>query len=192
MGQILRFIRPQNAFDPEATAALAAAYEKATGQLRGDGYADFVRNVIAKRIIAIAMRGELDPDRLCTSALASIGFPESMASWTGQSSDCWAWKASSAGSRPSRDNDGEAHWCNPDNRADICRLSASESALALAVSRECSKWLVPVQAAQGQAPTLHLYFQQLRATTLRRSILRTAQEPLRVRYSLGHIVDCVG
>ena len=88
MSQILQFKRPQNAFDPEATAALAAAYEKAAGQLRGDGYADFVRNVIAKRIIAIAMKGELDPDRLCTSALASIGFPESMASWTGQSSDC--------------------------------------------------------------------------------------------------------
>jgi hypothetical protein len=83
MGQILQFKRPQNAFDPEATAALAAAYEKATGRLCGDGYADFVRNVIARRIIAIAMKGELDPDRLCTSALASIGFPELMASATG-------------------------------------------------------------------------------------------------------------
>ena len=35
------------------------------------GYA--TSEIIAKRIIAIARTGERDPDRLCDSALASIG-----------------------------------------------------------------------------------------------------------------------
>jgi hypothetical protein len=76
MGEILKFVQPEYAFDSEATGALAAAYDKATTQLRSGACTDLVREIIAKRIIALAMKGELDPDRLCTAALASIGFPE--------------------------------------------------------------------------------------------------------------------
>jgi hypothetical protein len=76
MGQILPIAHPEIAFDADATAVLAQAYEKATGQLHGNGYTDLVREIIARRIIASALKGERNPDRLCTSALASIGFPE--------------------------------------------------------------------------------------------------------------------
>jgi hypothetical protein len=76
MGEILLFSRPEKSFDPEATAALGAAYEKAASQLRGDGFTEFVRRVLAQRIIAAAATGERDPDRLCTSAFSALGFPE--------------------------------------------------------------------------------------------------------------------
>jgi hypothetical protein len=68
-------IHPQVDFDPETTAALAIAYEKATNRFRGDHYTA-LREIIAKRIIAAAQTGERNPNRLCRSALASIGFPD--------------------------------------------------------------------------------------------------------------------
>jgi hypothetical protein len=73
MGQAGEFGCSSVAFDPEITSALAAAYEKATDQLRGDGYTDLLREVLAKHIIAAAISGERGPDQLCTAALASIG-----------------------------------------------------------------------------------------------------------------------
>jgi hypothetical protein len=76
MGQILKFTIPEAAFDPDTVDALAVAYEKATSQLRGQAYTDTVRELIAKRIIARAIKGERDPDRLCTSVLNSLGFPD--------------------------------------------------------------------------------------------------------------------
>jgi hypothetical protein len=76
MAQILPFVRPEKAFSPEDTAVLATAYEKATEQLRGDGFTELVREIIAKRIIAAALKGERDPDRLSASAIASMGFPD--------------------------------------------------------------------------------------------------------------------
>ncbi len=76
MGEILPFTQPEIAFDADATAALAQAYEKATGQLHGNGYTELVREIIARRVIASALNGERNPDRLCAAALASIGFPE--------------------------------------------------------------------------------------------------------------------
>jgi hypothetical protein len=76
MGQILQFTRPEMAFNPEDAAVFATADEKAIEQLRGDGFTELVREIIAKRIIAAALKGERDPDRLCASAIASIGFPE--------------------------------------------------------------------------------------------------------------------
>jgi len=66
-------IHPDNVFDPEATAALGTAYERAIGELHAGSLPEFVREIIAKDILAGAMRGERDPDRLCKSALAAIG-----------------------------------------------------------------------------------------------------------------------
>ncbi len=66
---------PNQVFDPEATAALAMAYERAVGELHAGRQPEFVREIIAKGIIAAAMKGERDPDRLYKSALSSIGFP---------------------------------------------------------------------------------------------------------------------
>lgn len=75
MAQILQFIRPDNAFDPETTAILTAAYDKAIAALHDRGQPEIVREIIAKRIITLAGKGERDPDRLCTSALTAIGLP---------------------------------------------------------------------------------------------------------------------
>ena len=61
------------AFDPQAIEALGAAYDKACQSLNDGGQAGLVRDVIAKRIIELAQSGERDPDRLCASALASLG-----------------------------------------------------------------------------------------------------------------------
>jgi hypothetical protein len=55
------------------------AYEKGTDQFQGDRYAD-LREIIAKRIIVTALRGERDPERLCSSALASIDLQVELAS----------------------------------------------------------------------------------------------------------------
>jgi hypothetical protein len=62
------------AFDNETTAALEIAYNKVFNRFPGDRYSD-LRQIIAKRIIAAVQTGERDPNRIYTSALASIGFP---------------------------------------------------------------------------------------------------------------------
>ena len=62
----------QGAFGPEATAAMGEAFEAACKGLHDVGKADLVRELVAKRIIAAASRGELDPIRLRTAALSWI------------------------------------------------------------------------------------------------------------------------
>ena len=61
-----------SAFEPEATAAMGEAFEAACKELRDLGQLQMVRKVVAKRIIAAARRGELDPVRLRTAALSWI------------------------------------------------------------------------------------------------------------------------
>lgn len=73
MAEILQFIRPDNSFDPETLTILAAAYDKAVAGIHDRDQSKVVREVVAKRIIALAMKGERDPERLCQSALAAIG-----------------------------------------------------------------------------------------------------------------------
>jgi hypothetical protein len=58
-------------FEPEATAAMGEAFEAACKELQ-DGGEPEVRKLIAKRIIAAARRGELDPVRLRTAVLSWI------------------------------------------------------------------------------------------------------------------------
>jgi hypothetical protein len=58
-------------FEPEATAAMGEVFEAACKELR-DGGEPEVRKLIAKRIIAGARRGELDPVRLRTAVLSWI------------------------------------------------------------------------------------------------------------------------
>ena len=59
----------QGAFEPEATAAMGEAFDAACKELH-DCREPKVRKLIAKRIIAAARRGELDPVRLRTAALS--------------------------------------------------------------------------------------------------------------------------
>jgi hypothetical protein len=60
-------------FGPDDTRAMGAAFEKACQTFRGGGQPDIAKEIIAKRIIALAQEGELDPDRLCERTLAAIG-----------------------------------------------------------------------------------------------------------------------
>jgi len=67
------------AFDPETAHLLAAAFENAWKSVtaRGDRFADPLkaahsREVLAKRVIELAQRGERDSIRLCDDALAYL------------------------------------------------------------------------------------------------------------------------
>ena len=57
------------AFDPEAIAAITAAFDAACEKLGDIDQPEVVREVIAGRIIAAARFGERDPARLLEAAL---------------------------------------------------------------------------------------------------------------------------
>jgi hypothetical protein len=61
----------QGAFEPEATAAMGEAFAAACRELHNGGEPE-VRKLIAKRIIAAASRGELDPVRLRAAAVSGL------------------------------------------------------------------------------------------------------------------------
>jgi hypothetical protein len=61
------------AFDPETVKRLLDAYEKALKSLHDTGQPPIVNEIIAQRIIALAKKGERDPDRLCAGALTALG-----------------------------------------------------------------------------------------------------------------------
>jgi methyl coenzyme M reductase alpha subunit len=72
MGQVLQFSRRNRGFDAEATAALIAAYESAVAAIARSGQPNNLCEVAARRIIAMASKGERNPDRLCAAALATV------------------------------------------------------------------------------------------------------------------------
>ena len=78
MAQILPFIPPGTAFDPETIEILSAAFENAWHRIAvnsGFGrpvYADAMREVVAKHIIERAHLGEREPIRLSDSAVAFL------------------------------------------------------------------------------------------------------------------------
>ncbi len=72
MAQIIRFIQPDNSFDPETIALLGSVYDEAIAELHDRGDPEVVREVIAKRIIHLAAKGERDPIRLQRGALAAL------------------------------------------------------------------------------------------------------------------------
>lgn len=72
MGQILEFIRPTEAFEPEEIEDLGKAYDMAISVLHDAGQPAVVREVIARRIIKAAQRGERDPAKLCAVALSAF------------------------------------------------------------------------------------------------------------------------
>ena len=63
-------------FDPETLTLLVEAYDRTMQALHDRGQPELVREVIAKRIIALAGEGERNPDRLSRAALAAVGLPE--------------------------------------------------------------------------------------------------------------------
>jgi hypothetical protein len=72
MGTILDLFN-QAASDPEMVKTLCEAYEKACKSLHDTGQPEIVNEIIAQRIIALAQKGERDPDRLCAGALTALG-----------------------------------------------------------------------------------------------------------------------
>jgi hypothetical protein len=60
-------------FDAEATQALGKAYDFACLSLHPSGQPPVVQEILAKKIIEVAQRGERDPDRLAAIALANLG-----------------------------------------------------------------------------------------------------------------------
>jgi hypothetical protein len=75
MGQILNFIPADTTFDPDTAAMLGAVFDKTIVALHDSGQPEIVREAIAKRIIALAAKGERNPDHLCEAALAALGLP---------------------------------------------------------------------------------------------------------------------
>jgi hypothetical protein len=59
-------------FDAETVAALGAAYDEAVGRLLDQP--DAVRELIARRLVALAARGERNSHKLCDEALIAEGF----------------------------------------------------------------------------------------------------------------------
>jgi hypothetical protein len=61
MGQVLQFSRRNQGFDAAATAALIAAYESAVAAIARSGQPHDLCEVAARRIIAMASKGEREP-----------------------------------------------------------------------------------------------------------------------------------
>jgi hypothetical protein len=59
-------------FDPETAATLGAAYDEAVARLLDQP--DVVLEIIAKRLVALAARGDRNVHKLCDEALIAEGF----------------------------------------------------------------------------------------------------------------------
>lgn len=64
------------AFDDAATLVMGEAFDQACKSLRSFGTACTVREIIAKRIVAVATNGERDPARLHEQALIPFGIED--------------------------------------------------------------------------------------------------------------------
>jgi hypothetical protein len=71
----IRTFLGNQAFDPEAIQIMNAAFEDACRALQLADRHDPITEVVAKRIIEIAGRGERDPARLRSLTLKELGLP---------------------------------------------------------------------------------------------------------------------
>ncbi len=72
MGSILPFV-PRGVFDDATTRIMGEAFDAACKELHDTGQPAVVHEVMAKRIVAAARRGERDVTRLRNAALAALG-----------------------------------------------------------------------------------------------------------------------
>jgi hypothetical protein len=72
MASILPFIGP-TAFDDSVTRVMGEAFDAACKALHDKGQPVLVHEIIAKRIISAAKKGERDPIRLRDAGLAALG-----------------------------------------------------------------------------------------------------------------------
>jgi hypothetical protein len=75
MAEIIQFRPRLTAFAPELTSAMGDAYDKAIAALPNGDSGLIVRELLAKRIIRLARRGECDPEHLYSSALSGFRKP---------------------------------------------------------------------------------------------------------------------
>jgi len=74
MASILPFVRNKLDFDDEVTRLMGEAFDAACAGLRDTGQPALVREIIARRIIKAATKGERDPARLRAAGLAALGY----------------------------------------------------------------------------------------------------------------------
>jgi hypothetical protein len=79
MADILQFRLRVSVFAPELTSAMGDAYDKAIAALPDSGSEWAVRELVARRIIRSARRGERDPEHLYCSALSGFRKPRTAA-----------------------------------------------------------------------------------------------------------------
>jgi hypothetical protein len=79
MADILQFRPRLNVFAPELTSSMGDAYDKAIASLSNNDPDLAVRELVAKRIVRLARRGERDPAHLCNSALSGFRKPRTAA-----------------------------------------------------------------------------------------------------------------
>jgi len=72
MATVLPFVLNRFDFDDEATRIMGEAFEAASKGLHDSGQTALVREIIAKRIIKAATRGERDAVRLRNAGLAAL------------------------------------------------------------------------------------------------------------------------
>ena len=72
MTSIIPFFR-ESVFDADVTKAMGEAFDAACGHLGDREPPPLVKEIVAKRIIEAAKRGEHDPQRLCAKALDALG-----------------------------------------------------------------------------------------------------------------------
>jgi hypothetical protein len=73
MASILPFIRTRADFDEETTHLLGEAFDAARASLHDSGQPAIVYEIIAKRIIEAAKKGERDLARLRDAGVAALG-----------------------------------------------------------------------------------------------------------------------
>jgi hypothetical protein len=73
MADVLPFFQGA-ASDDDATQVMGKAFDRACQSLHDNEQPDLVRQIIAKRIIEVARKGERDLDELCARALQALGF----------------------------------------------------------------------------------------------------------------------
>ena len=74
MATVLPFLRDKLDFDDETTRLMGEAFDAACEGLRDTGQPALVREIIARRIIKAATKGERDPTRLRAAGLAALGY----------------------------------------------------------------------------------------------------------------------
>jgi hypothetical protein len=70
---ILQFVRvDRSVFDDSVTSVMGEAFDAACAELQDNNLSELVREIIAERIVEAARRGERDPQRLCSFAVAAM------------------------------------------------------------------------------------------------------------------------